>query len=76
MNETLRKRLLIIKNDIEKMIAKPKEPLATIYSIIDCFNGLFNRQKYETITEKVKDFYERYNFVYVREKGIGWEVIL
>ena len=76
MNEQTRQKLLAIQKDIQKLIAKPNKPLATIYSIIDCFNGLFNKRKYETITKAVKEFYDRYDFVYTREKGVGWEVIL
>lgn len=71
--------LLKAKNALEEMFdGKLKKYHVTLYSaheIASCYNEIVKNRKASTISQEVKDFFEKRKFTIVVE-GIGWKISL
>lgn len=71
--------LLKVKNALEEMFdGKLKKYHVTLYlahEIARCYNEIVENRKTSTISQEVKDFFEKRKFN-VAIDGIGWEIIL
>ena len=66
--------LLKIKRAIEKECDKPTKTLATINELCECFNELLDDKQPTTITTDVALWFKQYDFISVREKGVGFVI--
>ena len=72
---TKRENLLKIKADIEAQLEHLTITQATFSSVLDIFsNCLIMNKQGETNQKDVKDFYSKYDFIKVKEQGIGWTI--
>ena len=71
--------LLKTKNSLEEMFdGKINKYHVTLYSaheIARCYNEIVKNRKTNTISQEVKDFFEKRKFTIVVE-GIGWKISL
>ena len=71
--------LLKVKNDLEEMFdGKLKKYHVTVHmahEIARCYNEIVENRKTKTISQEVKDFFEKRKFNIVVD-GIGWKISL
>ena len=71
--------LLKAKNALEEMFdGKLKKYHVTVYTaheIARCYNEIVQSRKTKTISQEVKDFFEKRKFT-IAVEGIGWEISL
>lgn len=66
--------LLKIKRAIEKECEKPTKTLAMINEFCECFNELLDDKQPTTITSDVALWFKQFDFINVREKGVGFVI--
>lgn len=78
-NKKESKILLKAKNALEEMFdGKLKKYQVTVYSaheITRCYNEIVQNRKTSTISQEVKDFFEKRKFN-ISVDGIGWKISL